>query len=104
VTDPRQVPTAHETLGDAPTEAPYDPLRLCVFATIALVAWLLGPIALVLFATLGAVGYTRARRRGLLHSRCKLGDTRLVIVYLVVLVLLGLAGTVYAVTGGHLGV
>ncbi len=98
------MPTAHEALGDPPTEAPYDPLRLCVFATIALIAWLLGPIALVVFAALGAVGYARARRRGLLHSRCKLGDTRLVIAYLVALVLLGLAGTVYAVTGGHLGV
>jgi hypothetical protein len=104
MSDPRQVPTAHEALGGAPTEAPHDPLRLCVFATIALIAWLVGPIALVFFAALGAVGYARARRRGLLHSRCKLGDTRIVIVYLVALVLLGLAGTVYAVTGGHIGV
>ena len=108
MSDPRQVPTAHEVLGSAPAatsaQAPYDPLRLCVFATIALLAWLLGPVALVLFALLGAVGYVRARRAGLLHSRCKLGDTRVVIAYLVILVLLGAAGTAYAVTGGHVGV
>ena len=53
---------------------------------------------------LGAVGYVRARRAGLLRSRCKLGDTRLVIAYLVLLALLGTAGMAYALTGGHLGV
>ena len=108
MSDPRQVPTAHEVLGNASAstsaQAPYDPLRLCVFATVALLAWLLGPVALVLFALLGAVGYVRARRAGLLRSRCKLGDTRVVIAYLVVLVVLGAAGTAYAVTGGHVGV
>jgi hypothetical protein len=107
MSDPRQVPTAHETLGrsaPAPSQAPYDPLRLCVFATVALLAWLLGPVALAFFAVLGAVGYLRARRAGLLRSRCKLGDTRLVIAYLVLLAVLGAAGTAYAVTGGHLGV
>ena len=28
-------------------EAPYDPLRLCIFATVALLGWLLGPVALL---------------------------------------------------------
>ncbi len=107
MTDPRQVSTAHEALGSsasASAQAPYDPLRLCVFATVALIAWLLGPVALVFFAVLGAAGYVRARRAGLLRSRCKLGDTRLVIAYLVLLALLGAAGTAYALTGVHLGV
>jgi hypothetical protein len=107
MSDPRQVPTAHEALGESASpsaEAPYDPLRLCIFATVALLAWLLGPVALGFFAVLGAVGYLRARRAGLLRSRCKLGDTRLVIAYLVVLAVLGAAGTVYAMTGGHVGV
>jgi hypothetical protein len=106
MSDPRQVPTAHEALGHAPAPAtsPYDPLRLCVFATVALLAWLLGPVALAFFAVLGAVGYVRARRAGLLRSRCKLGDTRLVIAYLVLLAVLGAVGTAYAVTGGHVGV
>jgi len=34
---------------------------------------------------LAIVGYARARRQGLLRSRCKLGDTRLVLLYLAVL-------------------
>jgi hypothetical protein len=83
---------------------PFDPLRLCVFATVALLAWVLGPVAVLFFAVLGAAGYVRARRAGLLRSRCRLGDTRLVIAYLVLLALAGLAGTVYALTGVHLGV
>jgi hypothetical protein len=75
-------------------EPPYDPLRLCVFATVALLGWLLGPVALVLFAGLGFVGYWRARRAGLLRSRCKLGDTRLVLVHLGLLVAAGAVGIV----------
>ncbi len=63
-----------------------DPLRLCVFATVALIAWLAGPWAVLGFAGLGFVGYWRARRHGLLRSRCLLGDTRVVLVYLGLLV------------------
>ena len=74
---------------------PFDPLRLCVFATIALLGWLLGPVALVTFAGLGFVGYWKARRAGLMHSRCKLGDTRLVLVYLALLVAAGIAGIIW---------
>lgn len=102
MSDPRQVAPLHA----APVEAhpTPDPLRLCVLATVALVTWVLGPVALLGFAVLGAAGYARARRAGLLRSRCKLGDTRLVIAYLIVLALAGAAGTAYALTGGHLGV
>lgn len=109
--DPRQVPTPHQERRDAPPGgagpahgAPGDPLRLCVTATVALLAWLLGPVALTVFALVGAAGYVRARRAGLLHSRCKLGDTRVVIAYLVVLALAGVAGTVAALTGTHVGI
>lgn len=101
VSDPRQVAPPH---AGAPEHEPFDPLRLCVYATVALLAWLLGPVALLGFAVLGAVGYARARRDGLLRSRCKLGDTRLVIAYLVALAVAGAAGTAYALTGGHVGV
>ena len=72
---------------DAP--APYDPLRLCIYATIALLAWIFGPVAVVGFAALGLVGYWRAWRAGLTRSRCVLRDTRLVLTYLG---LVGLAG------------
>jgi hypothetical protein len=61
---------------------PFDPLRLCVYTTVALLACVLGPIALLGFALLAIAGYARARRAGLLRSRCKLGDTRLVLLYL----------------------
>lgn len=69
-----------------------DPLRLCIFATIALLAWLAGPWALAFFSGLGFVGYWRARRAGLLRSKCLLGDTRIVLVYLAVLFLVAAWG------------
>ena len=86
MTDPRQVHPPHldPSVGDA-ENPPFDPLKLCVFATVALLGWLLGPWALLGFALLAAAGYAKARRAGLLRSRCKLGDTRLVLLYLVVL-------------------
>jgi hypothetical protein len=88
--DPRQVPTPHV---DPPTtHPPDDPLRLCVFATVALLGWALGPVALLGFAVLAIVGYSNARRGGVLRSRCKLGDTRLVLAYLVALALAAVAG------------
>ena len=87
MSDPRQV-SSTRVEDQAATEAPpFDPLRLCVFATVALLGWLLGPWALLGFAVLAIVGYARARRAGLLRSKCKLGDTRLVLAYLVVLAL-----------------
>jgi len=88
----------------APTgQAPYDPLRLCIFATIALLGWLAGPVALVAFAALGFAGYWKARRRGLARSKCFLRDTRLVLAYLGVLLAAGPYGT-YLVAGRLFGV
>jgi hypothetical protein len=77
----------------------YDPLRLCVYATIALLAWVLGPVAVVGFAALGFAGYWRARRAGLTRSKCVLRDTRLVLTYLAVLGLAGLGGIGWTVYG-----
>lgn len=74
---------------------PFDPLRLCVFATVALISWLVGPLAVAGFAALGLAGYVRARRAGLLTSRCLLRDTRLVIGYLALLVVVGSAAVVW---------
>jgi hypothetical protein len=73
---------------------PYDPLRLCIFATVALLAWLAGPFAVLFFAGLGVAGYVRARRAGLEKSRCLLRDTRLVLAYLGAMALAGLVGAV----------
>ncbi len=86
--DPRLVAPQHQ---EQVAVEPSDPLRLCVFATVALVAWLLGPAAVLFFAVLGLVGYARARRAGLLRSRCKLGDTRWVMAYLAVIALIAAA-------------
>jgi len=86
----------------APT--PYDPLRLCIFATVALLGWVLGPIALAFFAGLGIVGYARARRAGLLRSKCLLGDTRNVLGYLGLLAALAAAGLVWALSSGSVWV
>lgn len=73
-------------------QAPFDPLRLCIFATIALLGWLAGPVALVVSAAVGFAGYWRARRAGLTRSKCYLRDTRLVLAYLAALTAAGLWG------------
>lgn len=72
----------------------FDPLQLCIYTTIGILAWLLTPAVVVAaFGTIGVVAYARARRKGLAKSRCKLGDTRLVIAYLAVAGAIGIAVT-----------
>lgn len=85
----------------APTDfAPYDPLRLCIHTTIGLIAWLITPALTVgIFGTIGVVGYVRARRDGLVSSRCLLGDTRLVVAYLAVAALVGYTWTAWRLIG-----
>ncbi|MGI5285028.1 hypothetical protein ACQEVF_17060 [Nonomuraea polychroma] len=81
--------------GGAPAkDQPYDPLRLCVYATVALLAWLLGPWAVLGFAALGFAGYWKARRAGLTRSKCLLRDTRLVLAYLALIALAALAAII----------
>ena len=41
---------------ESPAAAPFDPLRLCIFATIAILGWLFGPLAVVVFAGVGFAG------------------------------------------------
>lgn len=80
---------------DGSAAATYDPLRLCVFTTVALLTWLIGPAVVVAFAALGFSGYVRARRAGLTRSKCLLRDTRLVLGYLALVGLSALAGVVW---------
>lgn len=88
---PRAVPGPGEDAdGIRPGEAgqaevPFDPLRLCIFATVALLGWLAGPVAVLVFAGVGFAGYWRARQAGLTRSKCYLRDTRLVLLYLAAL-------------------
>jgi hypothetical protein len=93
----RREPAVPSPVGTRPPSAdaqPYDPLHLCIYATIALLGWVAGPVALIAFAAVGFAGYWRARRAGLARSRCFLRDTRLVLAYLAVLSLAGAGGTV----------
>lgn len=63
-------------------EAPFDPLRLCIYTTVALLGWALGPFAVLWFAALGLAGYWKAHQAGLTRSKCALRDVRLVLAYL----------------------
>jgi uncharacterized membrane protein len=79
---------------------PFDPLRLCIYTTIAALAWLLTPwVVVTVFSGVALAAYFKARRAGLVKSKCKLGDTRLVMAYLGVLFLAGASYTVYRVAG-----
>lgn len=78
--------------GETQVVAPFDPLRLCIFATIAILGWLFGPLAVVVFAGVGFAGYWKARRAGLTRSKCYLRDTRLVLAYLFLLAVAGVVG------------
>jgi hypothetical protein len=99
-----EAPSAPPGSGPGSTqEAPFDPLRLCIFATVALLGWLAGPVALSVFAAIGFTGYWKARRRGLTKSKCYLRDTRLVLAYLAVLLASGVYG-IYLLTGRMFGV
>jgi hypothetical protein len=86
-------PVAYER-PSAPRAA-LDPLRYCVMTTVALLAWLLSPPVMV--SAMGAIGfwmYWQAFRGGLTRTRCVLRHPRLVLVYLAVASVAGLAGVV----------
>jgi hypothetical protein len=73
----------------------FDPIRFCVFTTIALIAWVVGPpLAVLLMSGLGLWAYSNAWRQGLRQSKCFLRDPRLVMLYLGGAFVLALAFTV----------
>ncbi len=88
-----------QTVDTPQGKAPFDPLRLCIFATVALLGWAFGPWALLIFAVVGFAGYWRARRAGLTRSRCYLRDTRLVLAYLGVLAAAAAVGIGFTIAG-----
>ncbi len=68
-----------------------DPLRFCIATTVSLIALVVTPaLALIGFSTAGIVAYSKARKAGLLKSRCILGDTRWVLAYLAAAGVLGM--------------
>ena len=73
----------------------FDPIRFCVFTTVALIAWVFGPpFAVMLMAGMGLWAYANAWRQGLRESKCVLRDPRLVMAYLGAAFALGLIFTV----------
>ncbi|HEY8022556.1 MAG TPA: hypothetical protein VIH93_15730 [Thermoanaerobaculia bacterium] len=69
-----------------------DPIRFCVWTTVALLAWAFSPpLVAAVFAAAGLAAYVRAYRRGLRQSDCILRDVRLVMLYLGLVAAIGLA-------------
>ncbi len=61
----------------------FDPIRFCIFTTVALIAWIFGaPFAVMLMSGLGLWAYAHAWRQGLRRSKCYLRDPRLIMGYL----------------------
>jgi hypothetical protein len=76
---------------------PFDPIRFCVFTTVALLAWAFGaPVVVMAMSGLGIWAYRRAMRAGLRETKCVLRKPRLVLLYLGVAFTLGAAGLVRA--------
>jgi hypothetical protein len=81
-----------------PPPAIPDPLPLCVYTTVALLAWILTPALIA--AVFGAVAfraYWKSWRAGLRRSDCILRDPRLVMLYLGLVAVAGAAFTVLRV-------
>ena len=61
----------------------FDPIRFCVYTTVALLAWLVSPPVMVMaMSGLGLWAYWRAVRAGLTRSKCVLRNPKLVLFYL----------------------
>lgn len=81
-----------------PPPAIRDPLPLCVYTTVALLAWFLTPALMAaVFGTLGLRAYARAWKAGLRKSDCVLGDPRLVMLYLGLVAVAGATWTVWRI-------
>jgi hypothetical protein len=103
----REARAAQEALaaeGERPRPIPpppiRDPLPLCVYTTVALLAWIFSPgLVTAVFGFAGLHAYAKAWRAGLRRSDCALGDPRLVMLYLGLIGVAGLAWTVWRVFG-----
>ena len=73
----------------------FDPIRFCIFTTVALIAWVFGPpVAVTLMSGLGLWAYWHSWRKGLRTTKCFLRDPRLVMLYLGAAFVLGAVFTV----------
>lgn len=86
--------SANQAPRPQPDTAVFDPLRFCIFTTIALIAWAVGPaLAVALMSGIGLWAYARAWRQGLRRSDCFLRDPRLIMGYLGAAFVAGVAVT-----------
>lgn len=77
----------------------YDPIRFCVYTTVALLAWIASPPLIVMaMSGLGLWAYWRAVRSGLTRSKCVLRNPRLVLLYLGTVFTGGVAGFVLEIS------
>jgi hypothetical protein len=93
------VAPAATSTGEPGQGASFDPLRLCIYTTVALITWIAGPFAVLVFAGLGLAGYWRAHQAGLTRTKCYLRDVRLVLLYLGAIALIAAAASVFKVHG-----
>ena len=85
---------ASEASNQQTDAAVFDPLRFCIFTTIALLTWIVGPaLAVMLMSGMGLWAYARAWQQGLRQSKCFLRDPRLIIGYLSLAFVAGLSVT-----------
>jgi hypothetical protein len=92
-----QATLAAEAARPRPIPAPAipDPLSLCVYTTVALLAWIFTPaLTAAVFGAVGCHAYWRSWRAGLRRSDCILRDPRLVMLYLGLVAAAGVAWTV----------
>lgn len=96
--------TARTAVAERAAESPpgplavADPLPYCIYATVALLAWIASPpLVVAFFAAVGVRRYWRAWRAGLDKTKCALGDPRRVIAYLSALFLAGAGTTLWRV-------
>jgi len=97
-------PVPGQPLADTSTNpvndgATFDPLRLCIYTTVGLLGWILGPFAVLAFAALGLAGYWKAHQAGLTRTKCYLRDVRLVLLYLGVVAVIAAAASVIKING-----
>jgi hypothetical protein len=83
----------------APAQTTFDPIRFCVYTTVALLSWIVSPpIMVMIMSGLGLVAYWRAMRDGLTRSKCVLRNPRLVLLYLGAVFAVGAVGLGFQIT------
>jgi len=86
------------TMSPAPSVT-FDPIRFCVYTTVALLAWIVSPPVMVMaMSGLGLWAYWRAVRAGLTRSKCVLRNPKLVLFYLGAVFSAGAVGLAFEIT------